>query len=107
MLALDLFSGCGGMSLGFQNAGFQIIAAFDNWKPAINTYKLNFDHKILDVDLSDYRIINELKKYKVDAIIGGPPCQDFSIAGKRNYNGDRANLTINFIRIVEKLKPIL
>jgi len=48
-----LFSGCGGMSLGFQNAGFDVFAAFDYWKPAIEVYRKNFDHPICEQDLSD------------------------------------------------------
>lgn len=47
---VDLFAGCGGLSLGFQNAGFSIIAAFDNWDEAINIYKLNFSHPIIKRD---------------------------------------------------------
>ena len=44
MKVIDLFCGCGGMSLGFQNAGFDIVAAYDNWKPAIDIYQKNFQH---------------------------------------------------------------
>ena len=46
MRVVDLFCGCGGMSLGFQNAGFEIVAAYDKWKPAIEIYKRNFSHPI-------------------------------------------------------------
>jgi DNA (cytosine-5)-methyltransferase 1 len=48
---VDLFSGCGGMSLGFQEAGFDVVAAYDNWDPAIEVYKRNFDHPIIKKDL--------------------------------------------------------
>jgi DNA (cytosine-5)-methyltransferase 1 len=102
---IDLFSGCGGMSLGFQNAGFEIISAYDNWKPAAETYKKNFKHPIFLKDLSDLSIVAELKKQKVDIVIGGPPCQDFSIAGGRNFKGDRANLTLAFSKIISAVKP--
>lgn len=44
---IDLFAGCGGMSLGFQNAGFEIISAYDNWQPAIDIYSANFNHPII------------------------------------------------------------
>ena len=44
---IDLFAGCGGLSLGFQNAGFNIVAAFDNWDEAIDIYKRNFNHPII------------------------------------------------------------
>jgi site-specific DNA-cytosine methylase len=60
---IDLFSGCGGMSLGFQNAGFKIISAYDNWQPAVDVYKENFNHPIYNKDLSDVSIIDELKEF--------------------------------------------
>lgn len=102
---VDLFSGCGGMSLGFQNAGFKIVSAFDNWWPAIDIYKRNFDHPILQRDLSDDSVIEEIKALSPDIIIGGPPCQDFSIAGNRNFEGKRANLTLSYGKIIEIIKP--
>ena len=53
MRVIDLFSGCGGMSLGFQNAGFEIVAAFDNWRPAVSVYRANFEeHPIFEKDLA-------------------------------------------------------
>jgi DNA (cytosine-5)-methyltransferase 1 len=52
MITIDLFAGCGGLSLGFQKAGFTIVAAFDNWIPAIDVYRNNFSHPIFNVDLS-------------------------------------------------------
>lgn len=102
MRVIDLFSGCGGLSLGFANAGYQVLAAFDNWQPAINVYKLNFDHPIIQKDLSEFsdKDIKELASYKPEMIIGGPPCQDFSSAGKRDETLGRANLTVEFANIV-------
>jgi len=105
MRVIDLFSGCGGMSLGFQNAGFQIVAAYDNWQPAIDIYQRNFQHPIFKKDLSTENIVPELKGYSPDMIIGGPPCQDFSIAGKREFRGKRANLTLKFGQIVSEVHP--
>ena len=102
---IDLFSGCGGMSLGFQNAGFNILGAYDNWQPAIDIYSLNFSHPIHQRDLSDESIIEELREQKPDIIIGGPPCQDFSIAGGRNFEGKRANLTLSYGKIIDELRP--
>jgi len=102
---IDLFSGCGGMSLGFQNAGFKIISAYDNWQPAVDVYKENFNHPIYNKDLSDVSIIDELKEFKPDIIIGGPPCQDFSIAGNRNFKGNRANLTVIYCKIITSILP--
>jgi DNA (cytosine-5)-methyltransferase 1 len=80
------FCGCGGMSLGFQNAKFDIIAAYDNWTPAVNVYHMNFDHPIYEQDLMDECVQTNIKEMKPDIIIGGPPYQDFSSAGHRNIN---------------------
>lgn len=102
---IDLFAGCGGMSLGFQNAGFNVVAAYDNWQPAIDIYKSNFTHQIYKRDLSQDDITEELKNLGPDIIIGGPPCQDFSIAGKRNFDGHRANLTLIYSHIIESVRP--
>jgi len=100
-----LFCGCGGMSLGFQNAGFDIVAAYDNWQPAIDIYQKNFQHPIYKKDLSTEDIVPELRGLAPDMIIGGPPCQDFSIAGKREFRGKRANLTLKFGQIVSEVHP--
>lgn len=105
MRTVDLFCGCGGMSLGFQNAGFEIVAAYDFWDTAINIYKKNFSHPIHKRDLSQVDITSELVSLNPDIIIGGPPCQDFSVAGKRNFDGERANLTRIFSQIVINVKP--
>lgn len=102
---IDLFAGCGGMSLGFQNAGFDVIAAYDNWQAAIDIYKCNFGHPIYKKDLAQEDVAEEIRKQNPDIIIGGPPCQDFSIAGKRNFTGKRANLTRIFCQIIAQVKP--
>jgi DNA (cytosine-5)-methyltransferase 1 len=102
---VDLFSGCGGMSLGFQNAGFDIIAAFDNWSPAVNVYRMNFNHPIHEQDLADECTLEFIKEMKPDIIIGGPPCQDFSSAGHRNVKLGRAILTTTFCDIVTATLP--
>lgn len=110
---VDLFSGCGGLSMGFQKAGFEILGAYDNWEHAVATYNLNHpdEQKVAEVlDLSDTdATIEELSKFSrpgesYPAIIGGPPCQDFSSAGKR-VEGDRADLTEKFALIVEEFQP--
>lgn len=105
MRVIDLFSGCGGMSLGFQKAGFELVAAYEHWASAIAVYRENFDHPIFDVDLgklSDYGIFD---KHKPEMIIGGPPCQDFSSAGKRDESLGRADLTYTFAKIVAHIQP--
>lgn len=94
------------MSLGFQNAGFNIVAAFDNWEPAINVYRQNFNHPIYQYDLSQTNFnYQTFTQFKPDLIIGGPPCQDFSSAGKRNENLGRGDLTISFAQIVTNILP--
>ena len=105
MEIVDLFSGCGGLSLGFQNAGFKILAAFDKWEPAVKVYKDNFDHPIYDTDLGSEEGLEFVKSMKPQMIIGGPPCQDFSSAGKRDETLGRADLTISFANIVSEAKP--
>ncbi|MDQ3507695.1 MAG: DNA cytosine methyltransferase [Actinomycetota bacterium] len=103
---VDLFSGCGGLSLGFQNARFEISAAFDHWKPSVDVYRKNFDHEIFEVDLvSESRNLDTFSKYEPDMVIGGPPCQDFSHAGKRDEEGGRADLTVTFADIVTGVRP--
>ena len=104
--AIDLFSGCGGFSLGFQQAGIEILAAIDNWNVALDVYRTNFTHPAIHQDLSDeLTAINIIQKFDPEMLIGGPPCQDFSSAGKRNLDGDKANLTYSFANIVCAIKP--
>ncbi len=93
------------MSLGFQRAGFNILAGFEHWDDAIACYSKNFEHPIEHVDLSDIETsVKAIQKYKPDIIIGGPPCQDFSGAGKR-IEGDRADLTIAYAKIIKRISP--
>ena len=105
MRVVDLFSGCGGLSLGFQNAGFEIVAGFENWQPAIDIYKANFQHPIINTDLSDIQDYSIFSDLEPDVIVGGPPCQDFSSAGKRDEDNGRGDLTINFAEIIANVRP--
>ena len=106
MKVVDLFSGCGGLSLGFAMAGFNIVAAYDNWKVALETYRLNFKHKAVMLDLKDVdHSVGVISQDKPDMIIGGPPCQDFSSAGKRDENNGRGDLTVCYSNIVDKIRP--
>jgi DNA (cytosine-5)-methyltransferase 1 len=101
----DLFSGVGGLSLGFQRAGFDIVGSFDSWERAVDVYRENFKHPSFVADLSAAdEVMPQIAALKPDLIIGGPPCQDFSQAGKRNEGG-RANLTHVFSKIVSELNP--
>ena len=105
MRVVDLFAGCGGLSKGFENAGCELALAVENWEAARKVYQRNFDHPVLDLDLSG---VNEatkvIAKELPDIIVGGPPCQEFSIAGSR-VEGSRARLTINFAEIIHATKP--
>ena len=105
MKTIDLFAGCGGLSLGFQNAGFSIEAAFDNWKPAIEVYRANFSHQIYDLNLSQNFDSDVLKRFSPQMIVGGAPCQDFSSAGKRDETLGRADLTVRLAKIIAEIRP--
>ena len=106
MKVVDLFAGCGGLSLGFQKAGYDIVAAFELWDKAVDCYKENFNHPVIQFDLSDTEsAIHQIKKFSPDMIIGGPPCQDFSNAGKRVEN-KRAELTEDYAKIIYGVKPL-
>jgi DNA (cytosine-5)-methyltransferase 1 len=91
MKTVDLFCGCGGMSLGFQNAGYDINLSVDSWDKAIGVYKANFSHDVESIDLTnEEKAIDRIKMLSPEIIIGGPPCQDFSSAGKRDETLGRA-----------------
>lgn len=106
---IDLFSGCGGMSLGFEQVGFKNLLAIDCWKDALITYANNrTDAKTLCEDLAMIDPDRIKKKYNiadVDVIIGGPPCQGFSIAGKRIIEDERNNLYKAFVGFVGCFRP--
>lgn len=104
---IDLFAGGGGMSLGFQQAGFEVVCAIEKWQPAIDIYRTNFsNHPVHDADLSNEdEAINLIRQYNPDIIIGGPPCQDFSSAGKRDEQQGRASLTVHFANIIVACQP--
>lgn len=102
---VDLFCGCGGLSLGFQNAGYDIVAAYDNWDEAIKIYDKNFNHNVIKRDLNDTENVDDIANFHPNIIIGGPPCQDYSSAGHRDESLGRANLTISYAEIVTKLRP--
>ncbi len=105
MKVVDLFCGCGGLTQGFENAEMEVVAAYDNWPDAVACYNLNFAHSATHADLSDVDTISEeIKAIHPNIIVGGPPCQDFSQAGLRK-EGDRANLTDCFSRIIECVRP--
>lgn len=106
---IDLFSGCGGLSLGFKMAGFKEVLAIDNWQDALDTYNKNYTRaNTLCADLSSIDIEKVAKEFNistVDLVIGGPPCQGFSIAGKRIVEDIRNKLYKSFVSFVEYYSP--
>jgi DNA (cytosine-5)-methyltransferase 1 len=106
---LDLFAGCGGLSLGFEKSGdYETVAFVEIWKPAIDTFKANFPNSILlgtDITKITKEDIEKLNGNSIDLIIGGPPCQGFSIAGKRDPKDPRNSLFMDFVRLVDIVKP--
>ncbi len=106
---IDLFSGCGGLSLGFEQSGFKGLLAIDFWQDALTTYSHNReDAKTFCGDLSTISPLDIKLKFNindVDVIIGGPPCQGFSIAGKRIIEDKRNELYKAFVNFVRVFKP--
>lgn len=103
--AVDLFCGCGGLSAGAIDSGIDVVAAYDNWSVAVKTYRRNIGNHVLEFNLGDVdSAIFEVSRHEADIIVGGPPCQDFSTAGKRK-EGERADLTVAFARIVSHCNP--
>lgn len=106
---LDLFCGCGGLSYGFECAGYDILVGIDNDKKALETFELN--HKgaksicgdITKLHASDVLSLTNGKQ--IDIIIGGPPCQGMSLSGPRRFDDPRNKLYLSYIRFVEELKP--
>jgi len=109
---VDLFSGIGGLSLGFEKEGFENVFSIDFDKQANQTYKKNFPkNKLIEKDIKDLtkKDILELTKGKdIDVVIGGTPCQGFSIAGgigRKFIDDPRNHLFKEFAKVVEILKP--
>lgn len=106
---IDLFCGCGGLSLGFENAGFNVLLGIDMWEDALVTYRHNHKNgNTLCADLASLpveEVDKAINHKKVDVIIGGPPCQGFSIAGKRIVDDERNKLYKSFVRMVAYFKP--
>lgn len=99
MRVVSLFSGIGGLDLGFINQGFDLIYANDNDKFAVQTYRANYKHEIIESDIEDVDP-NEIPEH--DILIGGFPCQPFSLMGKeRGFEDTRGTLFFNIVEIIK------
>lgn len=82
------------------------MAAFDNWVDALAVYRKNFSHPAICADLKNVeKSVEAIRSFNPDMIIGGPPCQDFSSAGKRDENNGRGDLTVCYAQIISEVKP--
>lgn len=108
MRLVDVFSGCGGFSLGARQAGFSVVAAIDNDPILAFSYPHNFPYTrmiIKDVAKLDGESVRVAAGGSIDGIFGGPPCQGFSSIGKHDPEDPRRHLLSHFFRIVRDVKP--
>ena len=108
-LVVDLFNGAGGMSTGFEMAGFEVALGVEYIPRFAETFALNHPKsKSLCIDiceLSNEQLLEHLDGKEIDVVTGGPPCQGFSGAGRRDPKDPRNSLFMDFIRIVDGVKP--
>jgi DNA (cytosine-5)-methyltransferase 1 len=103
---ISLFAGCGGLDLPFHEEGYEVVWANDYNEWAVKTYKRNISEKITCGDINDYDPYDNKVIPDADIIIGGFPCQDFSIIWKRpGLKSERGNLYKNFLRFIDAKKP--
>lgn len=109
---IDLFSGAGGLSRGFYDAGFDVVLGIDFDDAALKTFENNHgEAKALKLDLFNHENINFIKESlekmnkKLDVLVGGPPCQGFSLAGKRDEYDERNILYSAMVKTAAMLKP--
>lgn len=106
---IDLFCGCGGLSKGFEIAGFESKMAIDMWSDAVKTYNFNKGKEVAvceDVHNWDESFLEKLvADDNIVGIVGGPPCQGYSTVGTRDVNDPRNHLYKEYCRIVEKIRP--
>ncbi len=105
---VDLFAGAGALTLGFVQNDFKILDTIEFWKPAVETYNFNFSTNIVPRDITDDDVRNELElkcKNKTNLVIGGFPCQGYSMAGKRDPDDQRNQLYKYTIDVIKRLQP--
>lgn len=109
MNVIDLFAGCGGLSTGFEMAGYKIPLAIEKDEWASETYKKNHSGtKVVTADITQVQDLDSLlpkRGIKIDGIIGGPPCQGFSLSGNRDKKDPRNSLFMEFVRFVKHFQP--
>ncbi|MEZ8286218.1 DNA cytosine methyltransferase [Vibrio splendidus] len=105
--AISMFAGAGGMDVGVVNAGFTVIAASELDPHASNTYRHNHpDTTLIEGDINDETNFEKLVAYEdIDLVVGGPPCQGFSVAGKMDKDDPRSQLVFSYCSVVERVKP--
>ncbi|MEM5371014.1 DNA cytosine methyltransferase [Paraburkholderia azotifigens] len=110
-IGIDLFAGAGGLSLGFEAAGFDVVAAVEIDPIHCAAHKFNFPHtktickSVVDVTGDELRKRSGIGKKEIDVVFGGAPCQGFSMIGKRAMDDPRNQLVYHFVRIVKELRP--
>ncbi len=108
-VGIDLFSGVGGMSLGFEQAGFDVVAAVEYDCVHAAAHEFNFPHcamiprSVVGLSGAEIRDIAKIGSSRVDVVFGGPPCQGFSMMGQRVLDDPRNSLVRDFVRIVREL----
>jgi len=107
---IDLFCGCGGLSHGFEQAGYKILVGIDNDARSIECFLLNHKtSKAICGDITKLTYTRDIKPLfknkKIDILIGGPPCQGMSLSGPRKFNDPRNKLYLSYIRLVKEIKP--
>ncbi|MGI9212237.1 MAG: DNA cytosine methyltransferase [Methylococcaceae bacterium] len=105
MKAISLFSGAGGLDVGFKKAGFDIVWANDFDKDACETYKKNIGNHVNCGDINALKSLLYKDKQDIDVIFGGPPCQGFSVAGKMDPHDPRSQHIWTFAEIVKECQP--
>lgn len=109
MKIIDLFCGVGGLSLGFEQAGFEVVAAVDMWADAVKTYNHNRKERVAEVisveEFNENRLSSIIAKEKITGIIGGPPCQGFSTVGRRDVDDPRNKMYLEFYKAVKLANP--
>ncbi|MEB3180825.1 MAG: DNA cytosine methyltransferase [Nostocaceae cyanobacterium] len=112
-IAVDLFAGAGGMTLGFEQAGFDVLASVEIDPIHCATHKYNFPFwsilckSVVDITDEEIRNNSSIGNQDIDVVFGGPPCQGFSLIGKRSFDDSRNLLVFHYINLVLELQPKL